>query len=437
MTREQYNSASEFQREACENEEKGLMVGAGSPFFRFFLASVSCRGFIGWRDRGLAEKMTRWDKELVLALITLHCLDYAMKQLRNETASLAVKIMPRPIHGFTRSTDKTTPSSLSASQSSDPVRSRATMVDWDCARTSKTTVLRQMVGGREFLHGAGYMPRTTARLTVYRRRQCVALESSWNSSVKLGVRISRERVLKAQRKSREKAQVKEMAHPELFVSRHDPRFLSVHLEAGITRGLGVQHGRKILSKSFHGPFYWDCGKTQEAESNAFHRISHHVQFLEPHMDLSTPRSVARIILLLAFQGNDWRGEDEPAHIRRKRLPSTNSVSPPTFCLCGSPTSVIFWQRSQPLLSLFGTKTLRPSNVKEEQHIWELWMSENIGSARFRTSGRIQIGPARKFWCFRLSFRAESAVITRRISNFSFSLDFSQPDCPIPAGKHHS
>ncbi|KAJ7578758.1 hypothetical protein C8J56DRAFT_1170075 [Mycena floridula] len=65
------------------------------------------------------------------------------------------------------------------------------------------------------------------------------------------------------------------------------------------------------------------------------------------------------------------------------------------------------------------------------------MSENIGSARFRTSGRIQIGPARKFWCFRLSFRAESAVITRRISNFSFSLDFLRPDCPIPAGKHHS
>ncbi|KAJ7578923.1 hypothetical protein C8J56DRAFT_1059767 [Mycena floridula] len=42
--------------------------------------------------------------------ITLHCLDYTMKQLRNETASLAVKIMPRPIHGFTRwATDKTTP----------------------------------------------------------------------------------------------------------------------------------------------------------------------------------------------------------------------------------------------------------------------------------------------------------------------------------------
>ncbi|KAJ7578757.1 hypothetical protein C8J56DRAFT_897735 [Mycena floridula] len=88
-------------------------VGAGSPFFRFFLVSMSCCGFIGWRDRGLAEKMTRWDKELVLALhvdsIMLHCLDYTMKQLRNETASLAVKIMPRPIHGFTRSTDKTTP----------------------------------------------------------------------------------------------------------------------------------------------------------------------------------------------------------------------------------------------------------------------------------------------------------------------------------------
>ncbi|KAJ7578778.1 hypothetical protein C8J56DRAFT_1059625 [Mycena floridula] len=33
--------------------------------------------------------------------------------------------------------------------------------------------------------------------------------------------------------------------------------------------------------------------------------------------------------------------------------------------------------------------------------------------------------------------AESAVITRRISNLSFSLDFSRPGCPIPSEKHHS
>ncbi|KAJ7578795.1 hypothetical protein C8J56DRAFT_1030692 [Mycena floridula] len=187
----------------------------------------------------------------------------------------------------------------------------------------------------------------------------------------------------------------------------------------------VQHGRAICSEPFREPFCWSLGltqssstaslgrisefngsmredhrafgrsrgmrwdssvrnfadgnseKTRQAKSNAFRSISHHAQFFDPYTDLSTPRSL---------------------------------------------TCIIF--------KLFGTKTLRPSNVKEEQHIWELWMSENIGSARVRTSGRIQIGPARKFWCFRLSFRAGSAVITRRISNCSFSLDFPRPECPI-------
>ncbi|KAJ7578819.1 hypothetical protein C8J56DRAFT_1030722 [Mycena floridula] len=136
-----YSGSRLQSRERYVREEKGLMVGAGipphailsnlswSPSLAVALSVELLRGITG-----LAEKMTRWDQELVL-------------QLRNETASLAVKIMPRPIHGFTRSTDKTTlrdlfaASSLSASQSSDPVRSRATMVDWDCARTTKTTVV--------------------------------------------------------------------------------------------------------------------------------------------------------------------------------------------------------------------------------------------------------------------------------------------------------
>ncbi|KAJ7578817.1 hypothetical protein C8J56DRAFT_1030705 [Mycena floridula] len=126
-------------------------VGAGSPFFRFFLASVSCRGFIGWRDRGLAEKMTRWDKELVLALCVdsnmLHCLDYTIEPLRNETASLAVKIMSWPIHGFTRSTDRTTQSKERAWSS----KQAAVMVFEEAATrikictSSYTTIERQPV----------------------------------------------------------------------------------------------------------------------------------------------------------------------------------------------------------------------------------------------------------------------------------------------------
>ncbi|KAJ7578802.1 hypothetical protein C8J56DRAFT_897779 [Mycena floridula] len=94
--------------------------------------------------------MTRWDKELVLALrvdsITLHCLDYTMKQLRNETASLGVKIMPRPIHGFTRSTDKTTPSkerAWSSKQAAVMVFEEAATIIEIC--TSSYTVKRQPV----------------------------------------------------------------------------------------------------------------------------------------------------------------------------------------------------------------------------------------------------------------------------------------------------
>ncbi|KAJ7578874.1 hypothetical protein C8J56DRAFT_345611 [Mycena floridula] len=50
----------------------------------------------------------------------------------------------------------------------------------------------------------------------------------------------------------------------------------------------------------------DSGKTVRAKLNGSHCISHHVQFLEPHMDLSTSRFLARISLSLASQGNDWR-----------------------------------------------------------------------------------------------------------------------------------
>ncbi|KAJ7578768.1 hypothetical protein C8J56DRAFT_897748 [Mycena floridula] len=173
-------SGSESQRETYKNEERGLIwncIGPNwhiedetpfggprarseqayrrVPFFRFFLVSVSCRGFIGWRDRGLAEKMTRWDKELVLALhvnsIMLHPFNYTMKQLRNETASLAVKIMSRPIHGFTRSTDRTTQRITSSKERAWSSKQAAVMVFEEAATrikictSSYTTIERQPV----------------------------------------------------------------------------------------------------------------------------------------------------------------------------------------------------------------------------------------------------------------------------------------------------